>query len=91
MKKHKFSGVTVEHLEDGSGTVHFHHENGPDSDVKKGFLDLDGLHDHIEDHLRDPEEIEEALEKKGIDPEKLEEAISPGIHDKMAELLEEEK
>jgi len=89
MKKHKFGSTTIEHHADGSATIEHNHEDGEGMGVKHAVMDLDELHDSLEDHLRDPEEIEEALEKKGIDPEKVEEAISPGIHEKMEELLED--
>jgi len=89
MKKHKFGSTTIEHHADGSATIEHNHEDGEGMGVKHAVMGLDELHDSLEDHLRDPEEIEEALEKKGIDPEKVEEAISPGIHEKMEELLED--
>jgi hypothetical protein len=86
--KHKFLHTTIEHHDDGSATVHHEHEDGK-SHVRHAVADLDAIHDSLEEHLRDPEEIEAEVEKKGIDPEKLEEAISPGIHEKMAEVIEE--
>jgi hypothetical protein len=86
--KHKFVHTTIEHHDDGSATIHHEHEDGK-SHVKHAVADLDEIHDSLEAHLRDPEEIEKKIEEKGIDPEKLEEAISPGIHEKMEEILED--
>ena len=86
--KHKYLSTEIEHHDDGSATIHHEHEDGK-SHSRHSVADLDGIHDSLEDHLRDPEEIEDAIEKKGIDPEKLEEAISPGIHEKMEEIIED--
>ena len=86
---HKFLRTSIEHHNDGSATIHHEHQDGEGHHVKHAVADLDALHDSLEEHLRDPEEIEKALETKGIDPEKLEEAISPGIHEKMEEIIED--
>ena len=88
--KHKFLSTHIEHHDDGSATVHHIHESGDlMKDVKHAAANLDEVHDSLEENLRDPEEIEKKVEEKGIDPEKLEEAISPGIHKKMEEVLED--
>lgn len=85
--KHKYLRTTIEHHYDGSATVHHEHSDGT-SHVKHAVLDLDGVHDSLEDYLRDPEEVEADLEKHGIDTEKLEEAIHPGLHKEMEEVIE---
>jgi hypothetical protein len=86
--KHRFLNTHIEHHDDGSHTIRHEHEDGK-SHVKHAAADLDEVHDSLEENLRDPEEIEKKIEKKGIDPEKLEEAISPGLHEKMEEVLED--
>lgn len=86
---HKFTHSTIEHHDDGSHTIHHQHADGPEHDVKHAVADLDEVHDSFEKHFRDPEEVEGMVGKKGIDPEKLEEAISPGIHEKMEEAVED--
>ena len=84
--KHKFLRTTIEHHDDGSATVHHEHADGV-SHVKHAVLDLDGVHDSLEDHLREPEEIEKEVKDRGVDPEKLEEVIEPGLHDKALDYL----
>jgi hypothetical protein len=86
--KHKFLRTTIEHHADGSATVHHEHQDGEGHHVKHAVLDLDGIHDSLEDHLRDPEEVEAYPKEHGIDPEKLEEAIHPGLHEEMEEVVE---
>jgi len=86
--KHKFLRTHVNWHPDGSATIHHEHEDGT-SHVKHAVLDLDGVHDSLEDHLRDPEEIEKEIKDRGVDPEKLEEVIEPGLHDKALDYLSE--
>lgn len=81
---HGYIWTDIDHHEDGSATVHHEHEDGK-SHKTYAVSDLDGVHDGLEDHLRDPEEIESWLKEHDIDPEKLEELIHPGLH---AEALE---
>ena len=84
---HGFVKTSVEHHPDGSMTVHHMHEDGEGSHVKRAVMDLDGLHDSLEEHLRTPEEIEEKIKERGVDPEKLEEIVEPGLHDKALDYL----
>lgn len=86
---HGYHETVIRHFDDGSAAIH--HKVHPDhvhemKDKEYGVGHLDEIHDGIEDHLRNPEEIEAKLQKQGIDPEKLEEAIKPGLHERMAEL-----
>jgi hypothetical protein len=55
MKKHKFTHTNVEHHADRSHTVHHVHADGPHKDVKHAAMDLDGVHDSMQDHLNPPE------------------------------------
>jgi hypothetical protein len=84
--KHKFVHTTIEHHDDGSATIHHEHEDGK-SHVKHAVADLDEIHDSLEEHLRDPEEIEKEVKDRGVDPEALEEVIEPGLHDKALDYL----
>jgi hypothetical protein len=84
---HGFKETHIEHHPDGSMTIEHLHEDGEGSHVKRAVMDLDGLHDSLEEHLRTPEEIEEKIKERGVDPEKLEEVIEPGLHDKALDYL----
>jgi hypothetical protein len=53
-KKHKFSHTNTEHHKDGSHTVHHIHEDGPVHDVKHAAMNLDGVHDSLQDNLGTP-------------------------------------
>jgi hypothetical protein len=53
-KHHPFSHTHVEHHADSSHTVHHVHKDGPAHDVKHAAMDLDGLHDSMQDHLGSP-------------------------------------
>jgi hypothetical protein len=53
-KKHKFSHTHVEHHKDGSHTIHHQHEDGAQHDVKHAAMNLDGVHDSLQDHLGTP-------------------------------------
>ena len=55
---HGFLRSHHEYHDDGSITHHFEHQNGPTQDVKHASADLDGMHDSLEDNLREPEENE---------------------------------
>jgi hypothetical protein len=55
MKKHGFKRTEVEHHADRSHTVHHLHSDGPQKDVKHAAMDLDSLHDSLQDHLNPPE------------------------------------
>jgi hypothetical protein len=86
---HKFLNTHIEHHDDGSATVHHEHEDGK-SHVKHAVADLDAVHDSLEEHLRDPHEIEKEVDERGVDHEKLEELLEPGVHDKALDELAEE-
>lgn len=85
MKKHKFTDTHAEIHDDGSMSIHHMHKDGPEKDMKHAVLDVDGLHQCLEDHCN-PEEMEKEVKAEGKDPEALEEKISPGIHEKVAML-----
>lgn len=72
---HGYHMTTITHHDDGSATIKHNHESGDDKEYAVG--DLDGVHDGIEDHLRE----------RGIDPEAIEEAIDPGIHARALDAL----
>ena len=76
--EHGKAYTDIEHHEDGSHTVTVVHRNGKLS--KHAVADLDGVHDKLEEHLREPEEIEACLKARGVDPEKVEEFIHPDLH-----------
>lgn len=59
---HGYTGYDMEHFDDGSGTVEFQHEDGK-SNKKYAYMDLDDLHDKLEDHLRGLQEVEEGLDQ----------------------------
>ena len=84
---HGHTSTTITHHADGSATVKHQHEDGDHKEY--AVADLDGVHDGLEDHLRNPEEIEADLKARGIDPEALEEAIEPGLHDRALDSLAE--
>lgn len=69
-KGHGFHHSHFEHHKDGSITVHHEHEN-PAQSVKHAVSDLDGAHDSMEDHLREPEPNEN-------EPEPAAEPGAPG-------------
>ena len=57
MAKHAHHGFTHTHIEhhgDGSATVHHVHHEGPQKDVKHAVLNLDHIHDSLQDHLGMP-------------------------------------
>ena len=57
MAKHAHHGFTHTHIEhhgDGSATVHHVHHEGPHKDVKHAALNLDHIHDSLQDHLGTP-------------------------------------
>lgn len=85
MKKHNFSHTHVELHNDGSASIHHVHETDPKKDVKHAVADMDGVHDSFQTHLN-PEEAEEKVKDAGKDPEALEEQVSPGIHQKIADI-----
>ncbi len=85
MKKHRFTHTHIDLHDDGSASIHHTHMDGPDKDAHHAVSDLDGIHDCLEDHCN-PEEIEKEVKAKGKDPEALEEKVSPGIHEKVAEM-----
>jgi hypothetical protein len=89
LSHHGFSHTDIEHFEDGSAAVHHVHSDGPHKDFHHAVVDLDGIHDSLEEHLRDPHEIEEEIDERGVDHEKLEEVLEPGIHDKALDYLAE--
>ena len=81
---HGFTHTEIEHHDDGSHTITPYHESGdkegvPSKYKKHAKMDLDGLHDSLEDLLRHPMD----------EHEKLEEQIHPGIHKEMMEKAEE--
>ena len=76
---HGFTHTEIEHHDDGSHTITHYHEGGEDKHKKHAKMDLDGMHDSLEDHLRHPMD----------EHEKLEEQIHPGIHKEMMEKAEE--
>lgn len=82
---HGYTGYDMEHFEDGTGTVEFHHEDGK-SHKKFAYADLDDLHDKLEDHLRvvmeDVKELEKAADAQK-EEERREEEIHPGIHEEL--------
>jgi len=57
---HGFHSTHIEHHPDGSATIHHIHEDGSDHDKKYAVLDLDSIHDGMEDHLGEPNEGEDA-------------------------------
>lgn len=59
---HKFLTTEIEHHDDGSATIHHEHEDGK-SHVRHAVLDLDQIHDSLEEHLRGLENVEEQLDK----------------------------
>ncbi len=69
---HGITDIHMDHHDDGSHTMHFHHEDG--SIRSHAVKDLDDLHDKLEDHLRHPK-----------NEDMLEEKIHPGIHDEVAD------
>lgn len=77
--KHAGHGITdihFDHHDDGTHTIHYHHEGGK---VKShAVMDLDGLHDSLESHLRMPQAKEDQLEEK----------IHPGIHGEVQKLAD---
>lgn len=77
---HGYTRTTVEHHPDGSHTITHEHEDGK-SHKKHAVMDLDGVHDSIEDHLN-PEAYKEE--------EKAEEQIHPGIHQEVKEKMDED-
>jgi hypothetical protein len=76
--KHGFTRTSITHHDDGSATVEHEHHTG--KKVTHAVANLDGVHNSMEDHLRHP-----------ANEEKLEEEIHPGIHDEVAEKVEEGK
>lgn len=60
---HGFVGYDMEHFDDGTGTVEFQHEKGADHNKKYAYVDLDDLHDKLEDHLRGLQEVEEGMDQ----------------------------
>jgi hypothetical protein len=84
---HGFKETNIEHHPDGSMTVEHVHEDGEGKHVKHAVMDLDGLHDSLEQHLRTPEAIEKEIKDRGVDPERLEEVVEPGLHDKALDYL----
>lgn len=85
MKRHKFSHTNIELHPDGSATVEHVHESNPAKNVKHAVVDINGIHDSLQDHLN-PEEVEEEAEHLGFNPEQLEEKVAPGIHEKILEI-----
>ena len=75
---HGYTDLHIDHHDDGTHTLHYHHEDG--SKKSHAVMDLDGMHDSLEEHLRHPKNEEE-----------LEEKIHPGIHDEVAKMAKEEK
>jgi hypothetical protein len=55
---HKFTHTHIEHHPDMSSTVHHVHKEGPHADVKHAAMDLDSVHDSLQDHLGAPNEGE---------------------------------
>ena len=52
MAKHAHHGFTHTHIEhhgDGSATVHHVHHEGPQKDVKHAALNLDHIHDSLQE------------------------------------------
>ena len=84
---HGFKSTTIEWHPDGSALVHHKHEVDENKDNRHAAVDLDSVHDSLEDNIRCPEEIETELSKHGVDPEILEEKIAPGIHKDMQDIL----
>lgn len=70
---HGYTETIIDHHDDGSHTIEHRHEDGV-SHKKHAKMDLDGLHDSLEEHLRHPKNEEE-----------LEEKIHPGIHEEVAD------
>ena len=65
MAKHAHHGFTHTHIEhhgDGSATVHHVHNEGPHKDVKHAALNLDHIHDSLQDHLAEPSQGTQELE-----------------------------
>jgi len=85
---HGFTHTHVDIHDDGSASIHHVHADGPEHDVKHAVADLDGVHESFQKHLN-PDEVESKIEKSGQDPEALEEKVSPGIHQKIAEMAED--
>jgi hypothetical protein len=54
MAHHGFSHSHIEHHKDGSHTVHHVHSEGPHKDVKHAAMNLDHVHDSLQDHLGAP-------------------------------------
>ena len=55
---HGFTHSTVEHHSDGSHTVEHHHHEGPHKNVRHAAMNLDHVHDSLQDHLGVPNEGE---------------------------------
>ena len=54
MKHHEFTHSTIEHHGDGSHTIEHHHKDGAHKNVKHAAMNLDHVHDSLQDHLGAP-------------------------------------
>lgn len=77
---HGFTHTNIEHHADGSHTVHHLHSDGDHKHVKHAAMNLDHVHDSLQDHLGAPNHGE----GQGADNEAMEEKLAPGIHSAIA-------
>jgi hypothetical protein len=75
---HGYHETIIQHHDDGSHTIK--HVPHPDHahemfESEHAGADLDGLHDSLEDHLRNSDEIEALLKKEILGLQRIAEAI----------------
>lgn len=58
-KHHSFTHTHIEHHGDGSATVEHHHKDGAHKNVKHAAMNLDHVHDSLQDNLGMPNEGED--------------------------------
>jgi hypothetical protein len=75
---HGFTHTHVEHHPDGSHTVHHVHSEGTHKDVKHAAMNLDHVHDSLQEHLGEPSEGTQELEQ-GVHSIPAEHAAPAGI------------
>lgn len=63
MKKHEFTHSSIEHHGDGSHTIEHHHKDGAHKNVKHAAMNLDHVHDSLQDHLGTPNPGEAAADQ----------------------------